>query len=212
MTQVDYQFKKTEFSDLPQILSIAREVKHSNWTESDYRDEIGKSDVFAVSATIEQKIIGFLVARLIITDNSLLDCMKCFNSVTPEVKNKEVDESGIFDAGIFVAGAKDSLNSKCICHYPVEIDIEIYNIAVSASFQKQGIGAALLNKLYGDTKRSFEFRRINVWLEVRNSNRRALDFYLKQGFERISERKNYYTCPNENAWVLKREIARDDIR
>ena len=207
--RTDFHFKKTEFGDLPQIFSITREANHSNWTESDYRDEIVKPDIFAVSATIEQAVIGFLIARLIISEIESAECIRGFNSIKTKVTNpKRASANVVFSS----ADVENCLTVDCICRCPVEIDIEIYNIAVSASFQKQGVGAALLDNLYKNTKQSFEFRRINVWLEVRNSNRRALDFYLSQGFERISERKNYYTCPNENAQVLKREIARDEIR
>jgi ribosomal protein S18 acetylase RimI-like enzyme len=52
-----------------------------------------------------------------------------------------------------------------------------------------------------------QYFKINrMLLEVRQSNHRAIEFYKRNGFHIISERKNYYLNPNENAWVMERTV------
>jgi ribosomal-protein-alanine N-acetyltransferase len=44
-------------------------------------------------------------------------------------------------------------------------------------------------------------------LEVRQSNASALTLYKKLGFEVMGTRKNYYTKPDEDAFVMALELA-----
>ncbi len=85
----------------------------------------------------------------------------------------------------------------------LETECEIYNIAVRREFQNQGIGKQLLNKLVLLLK---GYNTQSIWLEVRSSNRNALDFYHKNHFKQIYERKNFYSNPLENAIVMKRNL------
>jgi ribosomal-protein-alanine N-acetyltransferase len=43
-----------------------------------------------------------------------------------------------------------------------------------------------------------------MFLEVRASNVRAIAFYKANGFKIISQRRNYYRNPTEDAWVMER--------
>ena len=47
-----------------------------------------------------------------------------------------------------------------------------------------------------------------LWLEVRPSNQRAKALYVREGFETVGVRKNYYPAPEgrEDALVMKRVI------
>ncbi len=82
---------------------------------------------------------------------------------------------------------------------------EILNIAVRNSFQHKGIGQMIFDELL----RELESKNIaEIWLEVRKSNKNAINFYQKNGFEMQFERKNYYANPPENACVLRRLINR----
>lgn len=77
---------------------------------------------------------------------------------------------------------------------------EIYNIAVTAEFQKHGIGQLL----FDEVKSVLSEKDVSeIWLEVRKSNENAKRFYLKNGFIKEFERKNYYTNPTEDAFILK---------
>ena len=75
----------------------------------------------------------------------------------------------------------------------------IFNVAVSAKHRKKGIGSALIQELvtYGK-KNNFCF----LTLEVRESNENAISLYLKFGFIKVGERKNYYSDPVENAVLM----------
>lgn len=76
---------------------------------------------------------------------------------------------------------------------------EIYNIAVKTKFRRKGVG----QKLFDETIRDLKNQSISeVWLEVRKSNENALKFYQKNGFEKQSERKDYYQNPSEDALIL----------
>lgn len=78
---------------------------------------------------------------------------------------------------------------------------EIYNIAVINEFQKNGIGSLLLNNLI---EICTDNRISEIWLEVRKSNAIARKFYGLHGFELITERKNYYSKPLEDAIIMMR--------
>lgn len=85
-----------------------------------------------------------------------------------------------------------------------ESEMEIYNIAVSPAHQSQGAGKILLNKCIespGDCSKT------TIRLEVRHSNLKAVNFYLKNGFKIRYTRKNYYSQPVEDALVM--ELAAD---
>ena len=75
----------------------------------------------------------------------------------------------------------------------------IFNVAVSETHRKKGVGSALINELvtYGK-KNNLCF----ITLEVRESNINAQSLYSKFGFIKVGERKNYYSEPKENAILL----------
>ena len=77
---------------------------------------------------------------------------------------------------------------------------EILNIAVRNSFQQSVIGQMIFDELLRELKSK---NIAEIWLEVRQSNSNAINFYRKNSFEMQFERKNYYTNPTENACVLR---------
>jgi len=80
---------------------------------------------------------------------------------------------------------------------------EINNIVVIEEFRKKGIGRGMMDYL-------FEFSKdkgINeIFLEVRESNTGAINFYNRLGFQVISRRESYYKNPTEDALILKKII------
>ena len=77
------------------------------------------------------------------------------------------------------------------------IDVyEILAIATIEEYRNKGIAQELLDKI--KTK--------DIFLEVRESNQVAINFYKKNKFKEISVRKNYYSEPNENAIIMKLEV------
>ena len=87
-----------------------------------------------------------------------------------------------------------------VCGYLMVLDsIDIYEILAIVTIEKyrnKGIAQELLDKI--KTK--------DIFLEVRESNQVAINFYKKNKFKEISVRKNYYSEPNENAIIMKLEV------
>lgn len=65
--------------------------------------------------------------------------------------------------------------------------IEIDYIIIDKNYRKNGIATKLLNYLEN------KYTKINnITLEVKESNNIAINFYLKNGFKKVTKRKNYY--------------------
>lgn len=75
----------------------------------------------------------------------------------------------------------------------------IANVAVLPSHRRQGIGEKLIS--YGESIAEKE-GCVFITLEVRVSNSAAIALYEKSGFEKIGERKNFYSDPTENALIM----------
>ena len=87
-----------------------------------------------------------------------------------------------------------------VCGYLMVLDsIDVYEILAIATieeYRNKGIAQELLDKI----------RTKDIFLEVRESNQVAINFYKKNKFNQISIRKNYYSEPNENAIIMKLEV------
>ena len=87
-----------------------------------------------------------------------------------------------------------------VCGYLMILDsIDVYEILAIATveeYRNKGIAQELLAKI----------RIKNIFLEVRESNPTAINFYKKNKFNQISIRKNYYSKPTENAIIMKLEV------
>ena len=73
-------------------------------------------------------------------------------------------------------------------------EVSVNNIAVLEGFRRKGIARALLEHMLGDLSHSQ-----SVTLEVRKSNTAAIALYETFGFERVGERKDFYSQPKEDA-------------
>ena len=80
------------------------------------------------------------------------------------------------------------------------VDAEIYNIGVEIAEQRRGLGQALLDAFVAECS-SREVRAI--WLEVRESNEAALSVYERNGFERVTVRRDFYADPRENGILMR---------
>jgi ribosomal-protein-alanine acetyltransferase len=80
---------------------------------------------------------------------------------------------------------------------------ELCDIVVHPHYLAQGAGQALLDRCF---EAALCFQLPAIFLEVRQSNHRAIRFYEKNGFVHISQRKNYYLNPREDAWVMKKML------
>lgn len=105
----------------------------------------------------------------------------------------EIDDD---EAGISIVGF-------VIFHTAADIS-EIYNIAVESGYARAGIGSQLMRAAIDESGRK---KAGKVVLEVRKSNNPAINFYLGFDFKIVGERRNYYSNPIEDAYVMEHEIS-----
>lgn len=81
----------------------------------------------------------------------------------------------------------------------------ILNLCLDESLRGYGIGRGLLAHLVEDARRN---RADTMLLEVRTSNKIAIDLYLKTGFNEIGRRNAYYPAKRgrEDALILMRAL------
>ncbi len=81
----------------------------------------------------------------------------------------------------------------------------VLNCCVAPTHQGRGIGRELMQRMMADAK---AFGIATLFLEVRPSNRRAIDLYEHLGFEAIGLRRGYYPAAGgrEDALVMRREL------
>jgi len=77
-------------------------------------------------------------------------------------------------------------------------DAELLNISVAPKFQRKGIGSCLLQYAINYVKPHADM----LFLEVRVSNRKAIELYAREGFFEVGTRKNYYPTVNGNEDAL----------
>jgi ribosomal-protein-alanine N-acetyltransferase len=79
-------------------------------------------------------------------------------------------------------------------------EAEILNLAVRKGVRRQGEGRALVRRVL----QQFAERQVSrVFLEVRESNTGAIEFYRGLGFEAVGLRRDYYHDPTEAATVME---------
>ena len=87
---------------------------------------------------------------------------------------------------------------------PINPDAHILSISVKKEMQSKGIGTLLLNSMLDQCK-VMNYKKI--FLEVRASNIKAINFYEKLGFSKDAIRNNYcllYTSPSPRDRSLSR--------
>ena len=76
---------------------------------------------------------------------------------------------------------------------------EIYRVATSPERRQRGIAYRLMTyAIKTERGRGLE----NLFLEVRSKNLPAIKLYTSLSFQKISERKNYYKDPSDDAIVM----------
>lgn len=113
------------------------------------------------------------------------------STVSSEIKSGFSDFFGAFSEGT-------------LCGYiggrTIAGETEIFNVAVSPEFRRNGIAGALIDKFIEAVR---EKETQVVFLEVRASNLPAISLYEKKGFVFCGIRKDYYSDPKENALLMR---------
>ncbi len=78
-------------------------------------------------------------------------------------------------------------------------EAHITNVAVSAEYRRQGIGAAIMLEL---EKQAREKKALRILLEVRPSNEPALKTYRKLNYLPNNVRPEYYSDNGEDALIM----------
>ena len=98
---------------------------------------------------------------------------------------------------------KDNLMIGFIIFSPISPEAHILSISVRNEMQSKGIGTLLLKSMLDQCK-VMNYKKI--FLEVRVSNKKAINFYEKFGFSKDAIRNNYYTNNSEDALLMSLSI------
>lgn len=83
--------------------------------------------------------------------------------------------------------------------YRVLDEGHITNFAINPLYRKKGYGTKLLSYVIDYFK---QMGIVEFFLEVRESNKVAINLYRRFGFEIIGKRKRYYSDTNEDAFIM----------
>ena len=86
-------------------------------------------------------------------------------------------------------------------------EAHLLNIGIREKFRNKGLGQDLLNQIVLASK---EMGSKKISLEVRVSNKAAIDLYSKSGFKKLSLKKNYYGLPDgrEDALIMGKRLRK----
>lgn len=117
---------------------------------------------------------------------------------------KAFEESLALSHAVFLVAVCNQKIAGYVGMYQVFQEGDITNIAVAQEFQRRGVAYRLLQELEQQAKKR---GILDLTLEVRESNERAIHIYETFGFENVGIRKNFYEKPRENAIIMwKRNI------
>jgi len=105
------------------------------------------------------------------------------------------------------AGADPERGILAYCVIETAADeLHVHNLAVRPEYRGGGLGRRLL--AIGLTIGERRGARVAL-LEVRESNRPAIELYRSMGFAPVAVRRNYYSQPAEDALVLRKDGLTD---
>jgi ribosomal protein S18 acetylase RimI-like enzyme len=104
-------------------------------------------------------------------------------------------ENGSTHAGFVVA--------TVLCIPKMQAECEIEFVFVSPEARQQGIGRTLVQTVFTWAR---DMGAEEVWLELRESNTRALRLYQQCGFAIVGRRPGYYADPREDAVQMRGRI------
>ena len=95
------------------------------------------------------------------------------------------------DASYKIWKIKDKKIIGFIYFFHVKDEIEIIKICIKKSHQRKNYGSKLINEI-----KKLKIKKIFLEVSVQNIN--AINFYLKNGFQKIGVRVGYYTNKNSS--------------
>ena len=82
-------------------------------------------------------------------------------------------------------------------------EVHIVNLAVKKTKRRQGIGSYLIKEIVDMSK---NLNADTLTLEVRITNKAAIDLYKQLGFTKAGLTPNYYLDNDEDALLMKKEL------
>jgi ribosomal-protein-alanine N-acetyltransferase len=86
----------------------------------------------------------------------------------------------------------------------VVAEAELLNLCVAPEKRRSGLAEALLNEVVAELRRA---RVDRLFLEVRETNTRAISFYKKHNFSETGRRPAYYRNPDEAAVLMVKVLT-----
>ena len=108
--------------------------------------------------------------------------------------DSSIDSFGYYDDDVLVGFIEFSKSFE---------SVDIIDIVVEPTYRRKGIATKLLNHLI-DNNRDVD----SIFLEVRDDNKDAIEFYLVNNFEVINKREAYYK-DGVDALIMKRDVANE---
>lgn len=123
-----------------------------------------------------------------------LDRIEAIQAASPEAA--QWDPSGYLQYECQVAVREGKLAGFLVARQVAPGEHEILNLAVDPAARRAGVARALLREALA--------RSPGAWfLEVRASNKAAIQLYESAGFRRAGRRAQYYLQPTEDAIVMR---------
>jgi ribosomal-protein-alanine N-acetyltransferase len=137
--------------------------------------------------------------------SDLDDIVRIENQCFPDAWSRD---SFVRDLGnAFVITLVARLDDRCV-GYGNCLRIDEYgylaNIAVDPALHSRGIGRMLVSEFCRRLRRDHKRQML---LDVRPSNRRAVEFYKRLGFQIIVQRQNFYTNPVEDSYTMSLDLG-----
>jgi ribosomal-protein-alanine N-acetyltransferase len=123
-----------------------------------------------------------------------LDAVAAIQQVSPGAANWNVAD--YLDQDFRVAMDGNRIVGFLVARILTAGEREILNLAVAPDSRRKGVARALLASV-------LEAFHGSVFLEVRESNGIAQEFYKSLGFKELSRRQGYYNSPPEAGIVMK---------
>jgi ribosomal-protein-alanine N-acetyltransferase len=106
-----------------------------------------------------------------------------------------------FSFGLFLS---DKLVSFCLATLVLD-EVNILSVVTHKEYRRQGYASCLLQEVIDLAKQQ---KIDSFFLEVRESNLAAVRLYEAFGFVKLTERKDYYQNPTENALVMALNVTK----
>jgi len=126
----------------------------------------------------------------------LPDIMVIENDLFSSPWTKEMYQQELENHDAYVLCNKDEKIIGFMCGWKISDEFSITNFGINKKYQRQKLGAYL----FGEVLTLKRDSGINAFfLEVRESNFPAVNFYQQFGFSKLAVRKKYYKDPEEDA-------------